>query len=255
HWKHNPFTEEIPILNYQDDRSIVCRHYPNESTDTPTWIWIKHPPLIKQLKQIESQLISNLMHIYAKKARAIYLKNKVTKLASEYLDNHQTYFSLGYQKWKKWMIIKNLFIPSQNKKDPSLPDILKTKKGYPMLWPFRAWDIIVLSHLAELVDAYPAHQKIYYHDLFIALTEKYGLSKQYRESLKEFKELNTSTAIFGSLIDEDRIIQCTLSTFDSLITEGSIIKDALFPFAKKHIISIGNNHLIRMGSLILALDI
>ncbi|MEQ1961674.1 hypothetical protein ABLB69_00485 [Xenorhabdus khoisanae] len=124
-----------------------------------------------------------------------------------------------------------------------------------MLWPFQAWDIMVLCNLAEMVDAYPVSQKIYYHDLFIELARKYDLSEQYRYLSKEFKELNTSTATFNSLIDEDNMIQSTLSTFGSLIDEDSMIQDALFPFAKMSIISVSKDHLIRKGSLILALVI
>ncbi|WP_340618650.1 hypothetical protein, partial [Xenorhabdus entomophaga] len=200
------FTEEIPTLNYQDDRSIVCRHYSNES-NTPKWTWVKHPSLTAKFNQIKLQFISDCKHIYHKRERIIYLKNAVDRLASEYLDNRQAYFDRDYQKWKRWMINKELFIPSPNKKSPSLPDILKMKREYPMLWPFRAWDIIVLSNLAEMVDAYPVSQKIYYQDLFIELAGKYDLSEQYRYLSKEFKELNTSTTTFDSLIDEDSMIQ------------------------------------------------
>ncbi|CDM88519.1 hypothetical protein [Xenorhabdus bovienii] len=247
------FTEEIFTLNYQDDRSIVCRHYSNES-NASKWTWIKHPSLSAKFNKIKLQFISDCKHVYHKRVRSVYLKGEVTKLASEYLDNRQCYFNRDYQKWKRWMINKELFIPSQNKKNPSFPDILK-KREYRMLWPFQALDIIVLSHLAEMVDAYPVSQKIYYHDLFIELAGKYDLSEQYRYLSKEFKGLNTSITTFDSLVDEDRIIQDALSTFDSLIAEDRMIQDALTPFAKMGIISVSKNHLIRKGSLILALVI
>ncbi|MCC8367147.1 hypothetical protein J8V57_12825 [Xenorhabdus sp. PB61.4] len=247
------FTEEIPTLNYQDDRSIVCRHYSDES-NASTWTWVKHPSLTKKFDKIKSQFRSDCEHIYHKRVRSVCLKDKVTKLASEYLDNRQVYFNRDYQKWRSWMMNKELFIPDQNKKNPSLPDILK-KREYRMLWPFQAWSIIVLSHLAEMVDAYPVSQKIYYNDLFIKLAGKYGLSEQYRYLSKEFKDLNISTTTFDSLIDEDSTIKDALSTFGSLIDEDSMIKDALYPFAKMSIISVNKEHLMRKGSLILALGI
>ena len=230
------FTEDIPALSYKDDRSIVCRHYSNES-NAPTWTWVKHPSITVKFNQIKLQFISDCKHIYHKKEKLIYLKNEIAKLSSEYLNNRQFYFDRDYQKWKKWMIKKELFVPSQNKMSPSLPDILKMKREYPMLWPFRAWDIMVLSYLAEIVDAYPVSKKIYYCDLFIELVGKYDLSEQYRYLLKEFKVLNTST------------------TFDPLINEGSIIQDALYPFYIVNIISVREDYLIRKGSLILALGI
>lgn len=230
------FSSDIPELAYQDDRSIVCRHYADESYK-PTWSWVKHPPITKKFDTIYNQFKADCQSIYHKRQCLIYLKNKAHGLSSEYLDNRQYYFDRDYHNWKRWMIKKELFTPTLNKKAPSFPNILKKKREYPMLWPFQTWDIMVLSSLAEIIDLYPIGKKIYYMDLFSALEERHGLSHEYMYILNEFKELNQST------------------TFDNLINQNSIIQDALSPYAMMSLISIREGHLIRKSSLMLSLRI
>lgn len=230
------FSDDIPELAYQDNRSIVCRHYTDES-NKPTWSWVKHPPITKKFDTIFMQFKTDCQNIYHKRQSLIYLKNKAHGLSSEYLNNRQLYFNRDYHKWKRWMIKNKLFTPTLDKGAPSFPDILKRKREYPMLWPFQTWDILVLSSLAETIDTYPTDQNIYYIDIFSALKKKYGLSHEYVCILNEFKELNQST------------------TFDNLINQNNIIQDALSPYAMMSLISIREDHLIRKGSLMLSLGI
>uniref|UniRef100_UPI0036DA5961 hypothetical protein n=1 Tax=Photorhabdus sp. RM322S TaxID=3342825 RepID=UPI0036DA5961 len=230
------FSDDIPELVYQDDRSIVCRHYTDES-NKPTWSWVKHPSITKKFDMIYMQFKADCHSLYRKRQSLIYIKNKAHELASNYVNNRQFYFERDYHGWKRWMIKYKLFTPTLDKRAPSLPEILKRKREYPMLWPFQKWDIMVLSTLAEIIDIHPVGQKIYYLDIFCVLEERFGVSHEYVNILKEFKELNQTT------------------TFDSLINQNSIIQDALSPYAMMSLISIREDHLIRKGDLMLSLSI
>ncbi|QCP60795.1 hypothetical protein [Pantoea sp. SO10] len=229
------FNEEIPILDFQDERSIVCRHYSKES-DVPVWSWVKHPSIEAKFNEINLHFIAECKREHYKREKLLHLKNEVIKHAAEYSENYQNYFDRDYKKWKKWMMKNKLFASTPNKKNPSFPSILRRKSEYPMLWPFKAWDILILSTLAEMVDAHLVNQKISYRDLFLELMAEYGLSDQYRHLLKNFKELNTST------------------TFDSLITEEGIIREALSPFSTMSIITVKSEYLIRNSSLMSSLS-
>jgi len=230
------FSENIPELAYQDDRSIVCRHYTDES-NKPTWSWIKHPSITKMFDRIYIQFQTNCQNLYRQRQKLLYLKNKAHGLCSEYLANRKFYFDRDYRKWKKWMIENKLFTPTPENYKLSFPNILKMKREYSMLWPFQTWDIMVLSSLAEMIDSYPAGQRIYYCDLFTSLEQRHGLSYEYAYIVKEFKELNQST------------------TFDNLINQNSIIQDALSPYAMMSLISLREDHLMRKGYLMLSLSI
>ena len=230
------FSDDIPELGYQDDRSIVCRHYTSGS-NKKSWLWVKHPAITKRINEKYIEFKADCQDSYRKNQSIIRLKNKIKDLSNNYWDNREVYFKRDYNKWSKWIIKNKLFTPSPCKSSPPYPDILKTKREFGMLWPFQTWHIMVLSRLAEIIDGYPVGQKIYYLGLFLALEKTFGLSRDYREVLSDINGLEQ------------------LITFDELIDLNGLIKEALSPYTNMSIISVHKDYLIRKGSLILALII
>ncbi|UCQ29537.1 hypothetical protein DCF83_17850 (plasmid) [Edwardsiella tarda] len=232
------FSDSIPDTNHLIDKNIICRHYEKSSCKVK-WSWVRYCPdkVQKKREYIYKEYISECHILYHNQQRLLYIKNKVYKLSSEYSNNRDSYRKQGYGKWKKWMIKNKLFTPTPNKENPPFPSILKWKRKYPELWPFQTWDIILLSNLAEMIDKYPIRKKIYFLDLFLELERIHGLSTNYVNILSEFEELAQST------------------TFDKLIEQSSIIKEALSPYAMMELISIFDDYLIRKGSLLFSLKV
>ncbi|WP_215844883.1 hypothetical protein [Candidatus Pantoea bituminis] len=98
----------------------------------------------------------------------LYVKNRVERLSADYENNRDPLFKRHYGDWKRWMIQKKLFSPPGEKKNPSIPAVLKLKRDYACLWPFNTWDVLVISILAEELDSYPLNYPVSYTRLFSA---------------------------------------------------------------------------------------
>ncbi|MEB7712756.1 hypothetical protein NGC32_08440 [Kluyvera cryocrescens] len=226
------YSSSIPDLRPPTGIYAICHYFDDESNEIHC-SWLKHPPVEANIQTRRDQYILDLVNI----DKLRHIKGKVETLASEYSNGYDTFFRANYSVWKEWMIKKRLFTPMYGKKGPSFPQHLKMNRKHEQLWPFQTFHILALSTLAEIIDSYPMNKPIYYRDLFMELTQHYGLSEQYQTILKEFRSLNKS------------------SSFDDLIDEERIIEKSLEPYAMFNLVSLRKNHAIRKGSLVLSLKV
>ncbi|HHT0466386.1 TPA: hypothetical protein ACTW6K_005691, partial [Raoultella planticola] len=222
----------IPELRTPAGKYAICNYF-DDASNVIHCSWLKHPSVEARIQKRRNQYILELIKI----DKLRHIKEKVEMLASEYSNGYDTFFKANYSFWKEWMIKRHLFTPALDKKGPSFPRHLKMNRKHEQLWPFQTFHILVLSTLAEIIDSYPINRPIYYRDLFIELTQHYGLSEQYQAILKEFRSLNSP------------------SSFDELIDEESIIEKSLEPYAMLELILLRKDHAKRKGSLVSSLKV
>ncbi|MDA5543849.1 hypothetical protein PGS62_07800 [Yersinia rochesterensis] len=129
------------------------------------------------------------------------------------------------------MTHKNLFTSAENGKGPSIPNILK-KTTYSYLWMFNSWHVFFVSRLIEKIDNIPVGASISFSKIFDLISYDFP-------PIKEFYSLENMA--------KNREIQIYHKPF---IERKAILHEVLKPFLSFGAITIADDHIKRISSLI-----
>lgn len=229
-WVGFLLVDDIPDVISQLDGSIVIRRPATNLKKSATWEWFRHPSNSKKLAMETAKFHEDCEIDYEWSVSTRNAEQAIQETSDKFLNDKDFYFKADYGKWKSWMIQNKLFLSTPEKKNPSIPSVLKYIDSS-SLWMFNTWPILIMSSLAEIVDSKPIREPIKYVEVFYELQSKHGIHSAFYYYKKQ--------------IHPSKL----LPRYRALICKTTIIRNALQSFEEAFVVKVGEREFVRTGSL------
>lgn len=208
----------------QIEGSFIVRQAISKDKKKPIWAWGRAEKREQWINESVKRFRQECLH----KHELQKLKDRVNAIDMDqqliYEDSSDVLFKKDYRAWSNFMKDNGLFFPTQEMKNPKIPEILKSSAvpiyevgpDYSRLWMFGRWHVLVVSILAEIASSLPLGEEMKYTHLFRRAEIKLGLTSEYQEIAHE----SSKTTIVYRIAERAMKEALTPFTWDNTLRLG-----------------------------------